>query len=314
MTAPRISTRLPRYRRAAGEVALLLTNRDLDILARVESQRLASSEHLRHLIDGSDQQILRRLQKLYHAGYLDRVRPQPVNGGGSAPMVYAITNRGVRALRERARLEDPSHTDWNAQNRSLHDLSIRHQLLVSQVRAVMELAAAARSNLRLLFWKEGRNLYDAVEVALPEGYRRAPVAPDAYFALEDAKGRMNFFLEADRGTMTLKRFVMKLKAYAAYFEERRHQEKFGIRFFRVLTVTTSATHKRNLVSAAAAEDDVRALGRMFLFADDSVLSLSSPERVLGSIWTTAAGEDASLILGSDAESRNNNLKTEVTKK
>jgi hypothetical protein len=124
--------------------------------------------------------------------------------------------------------------------------------------------------------------------------------------LEDAKGRMNFLLEADRGTMTLKRFVMKLKAYAAYFEERRHLEKFGIRYFRVLTVTTSAIRKQNLVSAGGAEEDVRALGRMFLFADESALSLESPERVLGSIWTTAAGEDASLILGSDPESRNNN--------
>ena len=290
--------RLPRYRRAAGEVPLLLTERDLNILARVESHRLASSDQLRHLVQGSGQQILRRLQKLYHAGYLDRIRPQPVKGGGSTPMVYAIANRGVRALLEAGRLQDASQTDWSAKNRSLHDLSVAHALLVSQVRTVVELASAARPNFRLPLWREGRDLYDAAEVVLAEGYRRIPVAPDAYFALENAKGRMHFFLEADRGTMTLKRFVLKLKAYAAFFRERRHQEKFSIRFFRVLTVTTSAVRKRNLVSAARAEDDVRALGRMFLFTDETALSVAHPERVLGSIWTTAQGEDASLVLGS----------------
>src|SRR6266566_3373867 len=66
-----------------------------------------------------------------------------------------------------------------------------------------------------------------------------PVAPDAYFALEDAKGRTNFFLEADRGTMTTKRFHLKLKAYAAYWREKKHHDKFDIKHFRVLTVTQS---------------------------------------------------------------------------
>lgn len=286
--------RLPRFRRAAVLSHCVLTPRDLDTLSRVVSYRLATSEHLQALDRGSGQGLLRRLQKLFHAGYLDRLLPRHVDGGGSAPMVYAITNRGIRALQKHGRLESASRTDWNAKNHSLHDLSIRHTLLVSQVRAVVELACGARPGLRLHFWKEGRELIDRVDVALPEGYAAVPVAPDAFFALEDAKGRMNFFLEADRGTMTVTRFVRKLQAYAACFRDGRHKDKFGIRFFRVLTVTTTPARTSNLVSAAIAEG-LAGLDRMFLFSSESQLSLDNPESVLSGIWTTLARQCAALV-------------------
>src|SRR5437773_4967596 len=84
--------RLPRYRRAERQVNVMLTQRDLDILHIVQSHRLANSQHLQALVDGSDQGILRRLQLLYHAGYLDRLIPQRMYGEGSQKMTYAITN------------------------------------------------------------------------------------------------------------------------------------------------------------------------------------------------------------------------------
>ena len=51
------SNRLPRFRRAASEVACVLTTRDLSILRLVESFRLLTSEQLRLLADGSEQGI-----------------------------------------------------------------------------------------------------------------------------------------------------------------------------------------------------------------------------------------------------------------
>ncbi len=293
MRTDNVARRLPRFRRAPAQSECALTPRDLNVLAWVQSYRLVTSQHLQALDRGSGQGLLRRLQKLFHAGYLERLLPRHVDGGGSAPMVYAITNRGIRALQENGRLANASRTDWNAKNHSLHDLSILHTLLVSQVRAVMELACA-HAGMRLLFWKEGAELFDRVEVALPQGYTRVPVAPDAFFALEDAKGRMNFFLEADRGTMTVKRFVRKLQAYAAYFRDGRQKNKFGIRFFRVLTVTTTPARKSNLVSAAAQDEQLAGLDRMLLISVESRLSLQTPESVLSMIWTTLARRDAAL--------------------
>ncbi len=312
--------RLPRYRRASTEVACVLTPRDLDILCLVESFRLLTSEHLQLLVPGSDQGILRRLQILFHAGLLDRLRPRFAKGGGSAKMVYAITNRGVQMLQKEGLIQNPSKTDWNAQNRDLHDLSIAHTLLISHIRAMFLLACqrtqtqdSARPcnatftrdcqaepkpepEMQFLFWREGRELLDTIEVTLPEKYATVPVAPDGFFGLRDAKGRLYFFVEADRGTMTLKRFALKLKAYAAYSRAEKHKEKFGIQKFRVLTVTSSRARCKNLVQAAAAAEDVRELGRLFLFATEKDLPLSSPESVLTKIWTVPGKEAPCALL------------------
>ena len=100
--------RLPRYTRGATEVSCVLTPRDLSILQAVESFRLLTSEQIQLLAEGSDQGILRRLQVLFHAGYLDRLRPQFVNGGGSAKMIYAITNKGIRTLHKEGLIQNPS--------------------------------------------------------------------------------------------------------------------------------------------------------------------------------------------------------------
>ena len=109
---------------------------------------------------------------------------------------------------------------------------------------------------------------------------------------------MYFFCEADRGTMTVKRFTLKLKAYAAYWKERNHEERFGIRYFRVLTVTTSAVRSVNLVAATEADEELRPLGRMFPFTDDAKLRLDQPESILESIWTTPTSRESYSLLES----------------
>lgn len=290
--------RLPRYRRAATKVPCQITDRDLDILALVYMHRLASSDHMQALLPGSDQGILRRLQRLYHAKYLDRIRPQWREQPGSAKMIYAITNRGVRALLNAGLINQASRTDWNSQNKDLHDLSVRHQLLVSYVRSVLTLGCRRNPDVSLRFWYEGRKLQDTIEVALENGYTQVPVAPDAYLGIEDAQGRLHLFLEADRGTMTVKRFALKLKAYAAYYRAGRHTEKHGISHFRVLTVTSSRQRQANLIEAAKAipEFAPHRLGRMLLFASSDALSLARPESIFENLWTSPAnGEPCSLF-------------------
>ncbi len=300
MTMPTQTTtprRLPRYKRVQREVDFALTPRDLEILALVESFRLATSAHIASLTRGSNQGILRRLQKLYHAGFLDRLRPDRTSDGGSAKMVYAVTNKGIRELQKRGFVKEPTKTDWNYKNRSLDTLYMRHTLLIAHIRAVLTAACASHPDFQLLFWKEGRELYDTIEVALLRGYTPVPVYADAFFSLQDAKGRMHFMLEADRGTMTIKRFTLKLKAYAAYWQERRHEEKFGIRYFRVLTITTSAVRMRNLIAAARKEDDVRKIARMFLFTEEEKLSLECPESIFEHVWAEPTIQEPVSILG-----------------
>jgi len=298
MSSAPTTTRLPRYRRAATEVSCVVTQRDLEILKTVQNFRLVASADIQALAIGSKQGILRRLQKLYHAGYLDRVPPRRSKDGGSAPMVYAVTNKGIRTLQKEGRVDCVTSTDWNAQNRSQGDLFVDHTLLVSRIRTVFTLASRPGSGRELAFWREGRELLDRVEVALDRGYVSAPIAPDAFFSTRHAKGRSNFFLEADRGTMTIARFMLKLRAYAAYFAEKKHEVKHGIKFFRVLTVAHSRTRGMHLAEGAAALEALRRHRRLFLFTDASSMSLEHPESVLEKIWTIPGESGLTSLAGS----------------
>src|ERR1700688_2034028 len=90
--------RRPRFERAAV-AGMALTPRDLEILRAVQRHRLLRSTHLIALLDGCRQTTLRRLQLLFHHGYLDRPAAQlDWYAQGSEPMVYALGNRGAAAL------------------------------------------------------------------------------------------------------------------------------------------------------------------------------------------------------------------------
>ncbi len=177
---------------------------------------------------------------------------------------------GSAKARNRENRSSTSRHSW----RQRSSVTPRHQY--SHIRAMCSLACHLTPNIEFLFWREGRELQDSIEVALPETYARIPVAPDGFFGLRDAKGRLYFFDEADRGTMTVKRFTLKLMAYAAYSREKKHEEKFGIKKFRVLTVTSSAARQRNLVASAKAAENLRDLERMFLFTSEQKLPLARP--------------------------------------
>ncbi len=86
---------------------------------------------------------------------------------------------------------------------------------------------------------------------------------------------------------------------------RKHEEKFGIRYFGVLTVTTSAARMRNLIAAAEKEDDVRKIARMFLFTEEEKLSLECAESIFEHVWTVPMTGEPVSILG-EAPSKNPN--------
>ncbi len=284
ITTGAATTRLPRYRRSSTELSCILTPRDLEILQHVEGFRFLSSELVRLLVPGSAQGILRRLQKLFHAGLLDRIRPRFVKGGDSSKMVYAITNKGMQTLQKAGVIQKRSKTDLNAQNKEVGDLYVAHSLLISRVRAVVTAACASHPELSLLAWREGKEIQDTIEVALPDKYARVPVAADSFFSIRDAQGRTHYQLEADRGTMTRERFTRKLIAYAAYDRAEKQKDKFGIRKFRVLTVTTGSARMQNLMRAASEAAEVRkAPASMFLFTTEEKLALT-PENIFEKIW------------------------------
>lgn len=290
-------SRLPRFKRVSTAAPIQLTERDREILRLVQRHRFLRSPQVAALLADHSQQLLRRLQLLYHHGYLERPRAQLdyYHQGGSRHLVYGLGTKGGALLKQEGR--------WGEKNRAVARIFLEHALLVSDVMVALELACR-QTEVRLLTEQElagsdGRPFHWQVNLR----GRAVGIVPDRVFALEfpaigGQRDRAYFFLEADRGTMPVTRkslhqtsFHRKLLAYEATWAQSLHRTRFGFHRFRVLTVTTSTARVQSIVKACA----VVAHGRgLFLFAEQSVLE--RPELLFGAIWQTGnPGESASLL-------------------
>ena len=268
--------RLPRFQRAVKVAPIKLTERDHKILRLIHRHRFLRSHHIVALIGGSPQQLLRRLQRLFHHGYLERPRAQLqyYERSGSQPIAYGLGNRS-------GSLFQLNPATQGEKNRAIGRMYLEHALLVSEVMVSLELAC--RQHGVQLLHEDELNL----PVKAPVQWRvkiqdgtKLGVIPDRAFALEyaDQNGQVQrvwYFLETDRGTMPVVRekltqssFYRKLLAYEATWANKVHQRHLGIPRFRVLTVTTSAARVKSLLDACSRLQRGHGL---FLFADKSVL-------------------------------------------
>ena len=268
--------RLPRFQRAATVAPIRLTERDYEILRLVHRHRFLRSEHITALTDGSAQQLSRRLQLLFHHGYLERPRAQLqyYERSGSQTIAYGLGNKS-------GSLFQLNPASQGEKNRAIGRMYLEHALLVSDVMVSLELACR-QHGVRLLHEDELNLPVKAPlqwRVKIQDGTRLG-VIPDRTFALKyadqyGATQRVYYFLEADRGTMPVVRekltqssFYRKLLAYEATWANKVHQRHLGIPRFRVLTVTTSAARVKSLLDACSRLQRGHGL---FLFADKSVL-------------------------------------------
>jgi len=305
------SSRISRFKRSSTVRPIQLTARDRQIIRFVHRHRFLRSSHIVALIGGSAQQVLRRLQLLYHHGYLERPRAQIdyFQRGGSHCMVYGIGNKGAALLKQESTI--PFHQlNWSAKNRSVGRIFIEHALLVSDIMVKIELACRDNGRIRLLSGDE-LTLPTAISrqrqpfkwnVTVSNGVK-VGIIPDRVFALEysNQDGHHDcafFFLEADRGTMPVIRrrlsqtsFFRKLLAYESTWSQSIHRTRFGFHRFRVLTVTTSAKRMRAIVNACA---QLKSGHGLFLFTDR--IFLDKPTDIFSLAWQTARpGESATLL-------------------
>lgn len=270
-----------------------LTDRDREIVRLVGQHRFLRSSHICALLQGSEQQLLRRLKLLYHHGYLERPRAQIdyYYKGGSREIVYGLGTKGGAVTRDEPDVNRRKFS-WSEKNRAVGRMFLEHALLVSDVMVALELACRERG-LRLLAERElvrKPNQRFAWKVNVSQGLKLG-VVPDRVFAIEsrDANGKMNrlyFFLEADRGTMPVIRrklfqtsFYRKLLAYEATWSQRIHEKRFGFNRFRVLTVTTGAPRINSLLAACSKLERGQGL---FLFTQ--LNSIQPPTAILYPVW------------------------------
>lgn len=278
--------RKPRFKRTPSAPEFQLTPRDREILRHVAAHRFLSSRQILALVGGSSQHVLRRLQGMFHLGYLDRPRAQLryFSEEGPQAMVYALGRAGTRVL------EQPGRPRPRYDNRNVKQLYLQHTLVVADAliafvracrpaerpRLLMEDQLAPSTTSRLAFqW--------SVTVRQTRETKRVGVVPDRVFALEHRKTgeRVIFFLEADRATMPLTRRTLsqsslqrKLLAYEATWSQGLHQQRFSCSRFRVLLVTSSVDRAKHLTELCA----TLARGRgLFLVTDADTLAAALRE-------------------------------------
>lgn len=298
-TATRTSGRKPRFKRVPVE-NIVLTERDIGILRHVFRHRFLRSSHIAALIGGSRQMILRRLQLLYHHGYLDRPMEQLLSYHyeGSKPLAYGLGNKGADVLARDADIPR-GKINWTAKNKAAGPIFLEHTLLIADVMVAIEAACQQHGRVRIIepdeilaqapeATRRKRNpLGWQVDLAGQGEHHRLGVIPDKFFGLHyldrpEGRNRAYFCLEADRATMPVMRtnlrqtsFYRKLLAYYETWNRGLHTELYNIKNFRVLTVTSSADRVRNLIEANRAATLGKG-SKVFLFGDELSLRTADP--------------------------------------
>ncbi|MEZ5844824.1 MAG: replication-relaxation family protein [Hyphomicrobiaceae bacterium] len=290
-----------------------LTARDIELVHHVARHRFLRSTHLSELVVAPHKKVCDRLTGLFHAGFLDRPRAQLERyreGGGSAPMVYALGPEGARLLIEHFG-SDVADVDWRRKNELAGRQFILHTLAIADVRVALTRAVRKRPGFAIL------EPADLLALAPPEACRperpwiwRVPVrygdathdlgvAPDHVFAVRYPDGPFRAYLvECDRGTMPVDRpglaqtsLKRKVLAYTALKRVGLLQRQLGWKAFRVLVVTNTRQRADNLL--ATITETVHEQGRgLFLVADRAALE---PSDIFDFAWRDATGATHSLV-------------------
>ena len=216
-------------------------------------------------------------------------------------IVYDLAPRARQALSERGTLArfSPRRSD-----------PFLHRLMSACVAASIE-RAAFNGGLRYISREEilahikcpetTRAAPNPLAIPLRRQGARSAVVPDDLFGLEYPGGGFRFFaVEIDRNTESIERkkidqsaFGKKIDGYLDIFRNRTYRTWWGFPNLHVLTVTTNATHARNILDYLRRQNEPQYAARFGLAWEPSFGGhWRVPRRVLSNLldepWVTAA--------------------------
>jgi hypothetical protein len=128
-----------------------LTPRVIALLGYTAKHRPISSDDLARLAAGSEQNVKRELRTLWANRYLLRptVQLNTIAIADPQPLVYGLSNRGARLLRDHGHLID-ADIDWSENCRRAGVAFIDHSVARSRFMAALDVAQRNRDHVDLL--------------------------------------------------------------------------------------------------------------------------------------------------------------------
>ncbi len=270
-----------------------VTPRDRDIIRAIYRYRLLSAHQVEALLFRSDKShskrtvCQRRLQLLYHHGFIDRL-PSPIFlGEGRQPYVYALDNQGADLLAPELDI-DRAEIGWQPKHNEVGTSFIQHTLAINDVHLVLTLLARA-GHWQFTQWLDESDFRTAAfKDKVPyrtQGVRMTRIFPDGYFRLQPPhlKQEAHFFLEVDQGTMNNKLWQDKMKAYYQFRQNGLSEQLYGTRNFRLLAVVNSQPRLANLKRATEKVGG----DRYYWFTTRASFDIWQPEKLLSTPWAIA---------------------------
>ena len=270
-----------------------ITERDRAIVRAVYEHRLLSAPQIEALFFQSDKprgrqtSCQRRLQLLFHHGFLDRISLPIVLGEGRAPYVYALDELGATLVASQLDV-DRDEVDWRPKHNQVGHQFISHTLAVNDFRIAISLLAKD-GYFDVAEWiSEAEFSTVKMRSRVPfrmHGARITRNYPDGYFrlALPGVEQEAHFFLETDTGSMSNSNWQEKVQAYKEFRLRGLSDEYFGTRNFRVLTPTSGDRRMGNLKRTTE-----RAGGdHYFWFTCQDQIDVWNPSQILQPIWKIA---------------------------
>jgi len=263
------------FSRTTEIVGLVLTPRDAGIVLACFDHQWLTRPQLQQLsgIDGVTR-INQRLRQLYDHRYLERIRAGTV-GAGLQP-IYLAGERAAPLIGEARDLSPAAVRQRLREDSGASAVLLPHDLQVNDVRIALTSALQREPEITWDAWLNARECYDAYAPGVS-------LRPDGYFRYWRRGALHSFFLEVDRGTVSLSRWRAKVGRYEEYRRDGFYTDRYGLQRFRVLVTVPDAArlaHLREVTAQVAA--------RGFWFTEtEALLRDPHPRRAL---WSPLAPE------------------------
>ncbi len=279
--------RLPKYgrdlRSRAAVATRQITDTSLALIATIHDYKVIPTSLLVRLVEGSEKNLYRQLQQLYHKGLVNRFAFMRRKNPGE--FHYYLDNTEALNLlvasgatpadlefQEARRNREKRYCDVN--NPNLIEemqgrlLFLKHVVMISRFHGMLELACVnSNRRIELTDFQQGPALWNKVEVPKvlyrngkwqdSDQREQLPHRPDAFFTLtihnENSHTQLHFLYEADRHRTNAQKYNRKLRArFHFVVKQKLYNDIYGINRVRaVLTETVDDEWAEYLRNAAA---------------------------------------------------------------